>query len=196
MKYNFLGDFNVNMLNFESHGLTNDYINGLISKSFTPVINLPTRVKHQSATLLDHIWTNKMCNTYNAGIIIDSLSDHFPVFYIEEGGQDEKQQTKFIYKRNINSKSIPAFCKLLKSASWEKVITEKSPALAFSNFFEIINCSRDIAFPEIKIKQKPIKLKTSPWMTSGLIISQKRKSKLFAKKARKPTKYRIIQNIQ
>jgi hypothetical protein len=34
----FFGDFDVNMLNFESHGLTNDYINGLISKSFTPVI--------------------------------------------------------------------------------------------------------------------------------------------------------------
>ena len=71
-----LGDFNVNMLNFETHGLTNDYINGLISKSFIPVINLPTRVKHQSATLLDHIWTNKLCNMYTAGIIIDSLSDH------------------------------------------------------------------------------------------------------------------------
>ena len=57
-----LADFNLNMLNFETHGLTNDYINSLVSKSFLPVINLPTRIKHQSATLIDHIWTNKVCS--------------------------------------------------------------------------------------------------------------------------------------
>ena len=50
-----LGDFNVNMLNFETHGLTNNYINMLISKSFLPLITLPTRIKNQSATLIDHI---------------------------------------------------------------------------------------------------------------------------------------------
>ena len=78
-----LSDFNVNMLNFETHGLTNDYINYLISKSFLPMITLPTRIKHKSATLIDHIWTNKVGNVYNSGIIISSLSDHFPVFYFE-----------------------------------------------------------------------------------------------------------------
>ena len=79
-----VSDFNVNMLNFESHGQTNDYINSLISKSFLPLITLPTRIKHLSATLIDHIWSNKICNTYNAGIIINSLSDHFPIFYFED----------------------------------------------------------------------------------------------------------------
>ena len=78
-----MSDFNLNMLNFEQHELTNLYINGLFSKSFLPLITLPTRVKHQSATLIDHIWTNKMCDNYDAGILIDSLSDHFPVFYFE-----------------------------------------------------------------------------------------------------------------
>ena len=78
-----LSDFNVNMLNFETHGLTNDYINSLVSKSFLPVITLPTRVKHQSATLIDHIWTNKVCKMFNSGILISSLSDHFPVIYME-----------------------------------------------------------------------------------------------------------------
>ena len=80
-----LTDFNINMLNFDTHGLTNDYINSLISKSFLPIINLPTRIKYQSATLIDHIWTNKVCSSYNSGILINSLSDHFPVFYFEEG---------------------------------------------------------------------------------------------------------------
>ena len=41
-----MGDFNVNLLNFETHSLTNDYLSGLISKSFIPLITLPTRIKH------------------------------------------------------------------------------------------------------------------------------------------------------
>ena len=99
---------------------------------------MPTRVKHPSATLLDHIWTNKLCNTYTAGIIIDSLSDHFPVFYIKEGQQIKKHQTEYIQKRNINPKTIPAFCNLLQSTSWGRVINASSPALAFTRFFDII----------------------------------------------------------
>ena len=152
-----------------------------MSISFLPVITLPTRVKHQSATLIDHIWTNKVCKTYNSGILISSLSDHFPVIYMEEGKSQKVNKPNKI-TRNINSKTIPAFCNLLKSASWTNVLQENNPKVAFNNFFEIIDSSRDIAFPEIIVKQKPVKFKHNPWMTKGLKVSQKRKEKLFAKK--------------
>ena len=55
-----VGDFNINMLNFETHSLTNDYINSQISKSFIPLITLPTTIKHQSATFIDHIWSKNI----------------------------------------------------------------------------------------------------------------------------------------
>ena len=129
-----LSDFNVNMLNFETHGLTNDYINMLISKSFLPLITLPTRIKNQSATLIDHIWSNKVCSVYNSGIIVNSLSDHFPIFYIEED-RHKKVQLPDTVTRKINSKTIPAFCSILKSASWSNVIKEENPKLAFNNLF-------------------------------------------------------------
>ena len=112
-----VADFNVNMLNFETHGLTNDYISSLISKSFIPIITLPTRIKQQSATLIDHIWTNKICSSYYSGILISSHSDHFPVFYFEEG-RHQKIYLPDIITRKINSKTIPSFCKLLKSTPW------------------------------------------------------------------------------
>ena len=179
-------DFDINMLNFDTHGQTNDYINSLISKSFIPLITMPTRIKQQSATLIDHIWSNKICNKYNAGIIIDSLSDHFPVFYMEESRQ-KKMQLPDKNTRNINSKTIPAFCDLLKATSWQAVIKEQNPKNVFDNIFDLVNDLRDISFPEIVVKQRQKKLKYSPWMSSGLQISQKHKSKLFAKKVREPT---------
>ena len=180
-----LSDFNINMLNFETHGLTNDYINNLISKSFLPLITLPTRIKNQSATLIDHIWSNKVCSVYNSGILINSLSDHFPVFYIEEG-KHKKLQLPEKTTRKINNKTIPAFCNLLKSAKWHNITSETNPKLAFENFFEIINSSRDIAFPVITVKPKPLKFRHSPWMTVGLKTSQKTKEKLFARKIKCP----------
>ena len=185
-----VSDFNINMLNFETHGLTNDYINYLISKSFLPLITLPTRIKHQSATLIDHIWSNKVCSAYNAGILINSLSDHFPVFYIEEGKHRKVQLPEKI-TRKINTKTIPAFCNLLKSTSWKTVTSETNPKSAFDNFFEIINSARDIAFPTIKVKPKPIKFKHSPWITNGLKISQNKKEKLFARKVKCPSESNI-----
>ena len=113
-------DFNINMLNFETHNLTNDYINSLISKSFIPVITLPTRIKHQSATLIDHIWKNRINNKFKSGILISSLSDHFPFFYIEvnklKGGN-----TPDIYKRKINNTSTQSFCNTIKSTNWHAV---------------------------------------------------------------------------
>ena len=145
-----LGDFNVNMLNFETHGLTNDYINSLVSKSFLPVINLPTRINHQSATLIDHIWTNKVCNFYNSGILINSLSDHFPVFYFEEGKKRKVDLPENI-TRHINSKTIPGFCKLLKSTSWSNVLNQQNPKIAFANFFELFDSARDLSFPKVKV---------------------------------------------
>ena len=129
------------MLNFETHGLTNYYINALVAKSFLPVINLPTRIKYQSATLIDHIWTNKVCSAYNSGILISSLSDHFPVFYFEEGKQQKLDLPDRI-TRKINSKTIPGFCKLLKS--WSDFLNQQNPKVAFENFFEIYYSARDI----------------------------------------------------
>ena len=181
-----VSDFNVNMLNFETHGLTNDYINSLISKSFLPLITLPTRIKHLSATLIDHIWTNKVCTKYKTGIIINSLSDHFPVFYIEDAKQPKSNLPDKI-TRKINAETIPSFCKLLKSTQWTTVTNESKPKVAFDNFFSIMNAARDVSFPEIKVRQKPQNFIHCPWMSKGLIVSQKRKEKLFAKKIKNPS---------
>ena len=112
--------------------LTNEYINSVISKSFLPVITMPTRITHQSATLIDHIWTNKVCSSYHSGIIINSLSEHFPVIYIEQG-EYKKVDLQDKITRSINKHTIPAFCNLLKSSSCGNVIHQTNREIAFKN---------------------------------------------------------------
>ena len=89
--------------------------------------------------------------------------------------------------RKINSKTIPSFCNLLKSATWSNVINESDPKIAFFNFFQTMDSVRDLAFPKVKVKSRLVKFKHNPWMSGGLKISKKRKDALFAKKVRCPS---------
>ena len=51
-----LGEFNLNLLNANTPQLTSDFLDTLYSFSFIPTINKPTRVKKESATLIDNIF--------------------------------------------------------------------------------------------------------------------------------------------
>ena len=51
-----LGDFNVNLLNYNEHNQTKD--NSLAPNSFIPLILQPTRITSHSNTLIDNIFSN------------------------------------------------------------------------------------------------------------------------------------------
>ena len=56
-----LGNLNLNLLNLnDSH--TADLLNNMQSLSYRPLINKPTRSTMNSATCIDHIWTNNSSN--------------------------------------------------------------------------------------------------------------------------------------
>ena len=80
-----LGDFNVNILNSDNHLPTREFVDSLFSHSFIPKITKPTRVTNRSATLIDNIFSNvppdSECDL--SGILYTDISDHFPVFYID-----------------------------------------------------------------------------------------------------------------
>ena len=46
-----MGDFNIDLLQYDSHNPTNDFINSMVSHSFLPYIHQPSRVTDHSATL-------------------------------------------------------------------------------------------------------------------------------------------------
>ena len=47
-----LGDFNVNLLNYNEHNQTNKFLDSLASKSFKPLILQPTKITSHSNTLV------------------------------------------------------------------------------------------------------------------------------------------------
>ena len=77
-----LGDFNINLLNYDSHTPTCDSVSLLFSHNYLSFIIHPTRVSDHSSTIIDNIFSNvcdldtKSCN------ILTQIADHFPQFLI------------------------------------------------------------------------------------------------------------------
>ena len=75
-----MGDFNIDLLQYETHSPTEQYVNMLFSNAFYPIITKPTRITSHSATLIDHIYTNSSNPDLTAGILTLDITDHLPVF--------------------------------------------------------------------------------------------------------------------
>ena len=167
-----VSDTNIDLLKYRSHNHTAAYVDTLISHGLLPLITLPTRITPSTATVIDHISTSNKADHFDSGIIISTLSDHLPVFYIKKT-KLSKQPPKNISSRKINSKTIPIFDNLLQNTNWDNVVNENNPQDAFNNFFGKISVCVDQAFPlsvqNTKSKFLPIK----PWMSSALLVSRK-----------------------
>ena len=77
-----MGDFNINLLHAETSCYAQDVLLSLQSFSFIPIIDKPTRVYNNSATLIDNILTNKVDVEITSGNIISEISDHYSQFCI------------------------------------------------------------------------------------------------------------------
>ena len=129
-----LGDFNIDLLKYGVHGDTATYIDSILNYSLLPLITLPTRVIHNSATLIDNILTTSQDDRYDTGIIISDISDHLPVYYIKHC-EPYCTPNKNIKSRIINDKTIPIFQQLLESNSWQDILMENRPEYAYKYFF-------------------------------------------------------------
>ena len=76
-----MGDFNIDLLKFQSHEKTKYFIESMLTTGYLPVITKPTRVTDHSATLIDHIYSNSKSLNYKSGIVITDVADHVGTFY-------------------------------------------------------------------------------------------------------------------
>ena len=74
--------FNIDLLQYESHSYTNDFINSVISHSFLPYIHQPTRLTNHSATVIDNIFSNVTDFDTISGNITCIIADHFAQFLL------------------------------------------------------------------------------------------------------------------
>ena len=82
-KYIFLlGDFDVNLLNYNEHNQTNEFLDSLASNSFIPLILQPTTITSHSNALIDKIFSNVIDQDIISGNLTATISNHLTQFAI------------------------------------------------------------------------------------------------------------------
>ena len=69
MEYLICGDFNIDLLGYDSMNSVTYYMNSLYSEVCYNLIDKPTVITSTSSTLLDHIYTNISVKTLIIGIL-------------------------------------------------------------------------------------------------------------------------------
>ena len=77
-----LGDFNVNLLNYNEHNQTNRFVDSLSSNSFIPLILQQTRITSHYNTIIDNIFSNVIDPDIKSGNLTATISDHLPQLLI------------------------------------------------------------------------------------------------------------------
>ena len=77
-----LGDFNVNLVNYNNHNPTNEFLGTVASNSFVPYILQLTQLTSHSKTLIDDIFSNVIFPEAISDNLTLTIFDHFPQFMI------------------------------------------------------------------------------------------------------------------
>ena len=118
-----MGDFNIDLLKYNYCNFSTEFFNQFSSSGYTPLISKPTRITKSTATLIDNIFTNNLSKTEHLnGILLNDISDHFPIFTITEHELQKCPKTSMAEDytaRIITKKSLEAFCCKIKNCDWQ-----------------------------------------------------------------------------
>ena len=134
-----LGDFNLDLLKFETHSGTNDFLNILVSSYFQPQILQPTRITDNSATLIDNIFFNSLEHFTISGNLIYDLTNHLPNFLVVSKFSSLPENVK-IFKRDYSHFDEQALLKDIQSIAWDLLFNCNSdPSCMFDTFYSKIS---------------------------------------------------------
>ena len=77
-----LGDFNKDLLKYESQTSTNEFLDSLSSNMILPYILQPTRITGHTKTLIDNTFSNHISEEAICGNLTSTISDHLPELLI------------------------------------------------------------------------------------------------------------------
>ena len=69
-----MGDFNLNLMNYQSHNLTGEFLDMMYSNTFFPLITRPTKITSHSATLIDNIFQNSLETNLLSSLLFTDIS--------------------------------------------------------------------------------------------------------------------------
>ena len=98
-----MGDFNINLINYETDNTTSHFLDNICSNSFFPYINIPTRHTSWSKTFIDNILHNDINANTISGNITTDISDHLAQYLITSYQVHSETKPKKILTKSFKS---------------------------------------------------------------------------------------------
>ena len=180
-----LGDFNINLLNYNSSTPITNYVNFLFSKQFLPHIIHPSRVSGHSSTLIDNIFSNITANETLSGNIMTQITDHFPQFLIVKHASITFKNLSYFQHdfSNLNEEN------LLNDFARLDLSYLNDNALDVNAKFNRLLSSLDELFnthaPLKKLTKRDIKFRIKPWINCKIQKMMRIRDRLLRKLKKK-----------
>ena len=181
------GDFNVDLLKFESHPEVSRFLDILINYNFMPASILPTRITDTSSTLIDHLYyrsnaINPSLILQNAlnGCLVTDITDHLANFLVLPLPMIKTIIPDRPLIRIFSKTNKDYFLNELNSCDWATLVYNNSDVdIAFNNFSSTLQLSYEKCFPLTRLSRK--RSKDKKWVTPGILKCINHKNSLYKK---------------
>ena len=191
------GDFNLDLLKYESHPLTAEYIDLMTTHQMIPYIVRPTRIKHKSATLIDHIFM-KGNRQVISGILATEIAgshgftDHFPVFCILNNKLREGHRP-LVERQYFTNEGHRKRREGLLNQTWDDIYREDDPNIIYDIIQNRYCDHYNTNITKTTIKNNKNRIPKEPWMTTELLNDIRKRNRLIKQK-NKRTQYKTLRN--
>ena len=185
------GDFNFDLLSIETSAPAQLFFSTLLSHGLFPTISRTTRSSSSSSTLIDNIFCNDLSKVAHSGIILNDISDHFPIFAslsINVNSNDNilnksNKTLTFDYKR------IDEFNQFL-SEKLQTIENETCPEFIANKIIATYNEGM-AQFSYMKTNSRRNNPR-HPWMSPAILQSTVHKNDLFQEKLKNPSPSNVL----
>ena len=160
----FMGDLNIDVLNFEHCQISEDTI---VSYDFLPHILQPTRITDHTATLIDNIFFNSNEFFSVSGNLVCDLTDYLPFFlFLNTLSWTSDNVTR--YARDYSTLVQEDLLLDVQAIQWETMFNENDINQIFDSFYSVINTTIDKHASFKKLNEKEAKFQSKPWISQGI----------------------------
>ena len=198
------GDFNIDLIKHDSDEKSQNLIDVTASYGFAQVISRPTRITDHSATLIDHVYTNKVEKFISSSVVTLDLSDHLGTYIQISLAPSYDRASRAVNFNSHHFKGTPAgkqneyrmfneannetFKRLIQNESWGELEGLLADA-RYEKFCEIYTHHYDTAYPlkTNRVRRKHERIDPKPWITPWLEDACNRKNLLYRDYVREPS---------
>ena len=186
-RLNLMGDFNLDLIKSLQHSATGEFLGLVNNVGLHHLISLPTRITSKSATLIDNVFSTDITFPISSGLVLSSISDHFPIFAFFGGTEvPHEGRPQYTLRRVIGEKGKENFRKWVKEWGESFAPRVESVAEDAARFRNEFRDGYNKFFPQKRVKISGIDIK-KPWLNDAELLGlMKQRDRLYARNLKHP----------